>query len=333
MTKPALERLLDDNARFDVSARGTFNHLPMALVALSRIGASEERLIEYFRWWEENRALPRRDSGQQINRNDWQRCIGEAQMFDALAACFRGWIVDRGSAEVINTVFPRISGGVAASAFHGLIRLAYGIEADHVGEIAEGLATIGSRYADLGVQVGRAAPSTSVETALARMEEALGGADFPGDSIIGKMRAAAAESRFTAAFSRPPIGPALLEDLARASIGLYWQASNLTTLHMVTAGHAARVLFGRFPQLASSDAIAALWVAACAAYAAVGAPHLTELPLPAEIPPWQRIFADAIISNDDHVIKMTYTCHCESARYENPRYRAAAARLAAAGRA
>jgi hypothetical protein len=179
MIKSALERLLDDNARFDLGARGTFNHLPMALVALSRIGATEERLIEYFRWWEENRALPRRDSDQQINRNDWQRYIGDARLSEALADCFRRWIVDRSSAEVVSTVLPQVSGGLAAAAFHGLICLAYGIEADHAGEIAGGLATLCSRYVRSWCQVDRAPPNISVEAALVRIEEALGGAVLP----------------------------------------------------------------------------------------------------------------------------------------------------------
>ena len=111
----------------------------MALFALSRMGAPDERLIEYFHWWEENRALPRRDSGYEISRNEWHQHLGDAQMFDALSNCFRRWVLDRGSTEVIGAVFPRISGGVAAAAFHGLIRLAYGIEADHAGEIGAGL--------------------------------------------------------------------------------------------------------------------------------------------------------------------------------------------------
>jgi questin oxidase-like protein len=333
MSKPTLERLLDDSARFDLSSRGTADHLPMALVALSRMGAAEERLVEYFRWWEENRALPRRDSGRQIDRRDWKQYTGDPRMFDALWDTFRRWSTDRGSAEVISAVFPELSGGVAAVAFHGLIRLAYGIESDHAGEIAAGLAAICSRYVDLGLQVGEALPTASVESAFARIADALCGAVFPGDSIIGWMRAAAADPRLTAALSCPTITPTLLEDLAQVSIALYWQTSDFTVLHMVTTVHAARVLFGRFPQLASDDAIRALWASSCAAYAAAGAPLLARVALPSEVPPWHKIFADAVISNDAHVIKMAYTCHCESAQYGNPLYQAAAARLVAIGRA
>jgi hypothetical protein len=333
MSKSTLERLLDDNTRFDLAGRGTVNHLPMALFALSRMGASDERLIDYFRWWEGNRALPRRDSGREIGRNDWHQHIGEPQMFDALSDCFRRWVLDSGSTEVFGAVLPRVSCGVAAAAFHGLIRLAYGIEADHAGEIGAGLATLCSRYVDLGIEVDRTPSTASVKAAFAKLADVLGGAAFTGQGIIGKMRAAASDPRFAAAFSWPPIGPALLAELARASIALYWQTADFTVLHMVTTVHAARVLFGRFPELATDDAIRALWVAACAAYASVGAPLLSEVALASEVPPWEKIFADAVPSKDDHVIKMTYTCHCETIRYGNPLYHAAAARLVAVGKA
>jgi hypothetical protein len=332
MRKSTLDRLLDDNERFDLGGRGTVNHLPMALVALSRMGATDERLIDYSRWWEENRALPRRDSGRAVNRAGWKQCQGDALMFDALANCFRRWAVDRGSADVINAVFPEISGGVAAAAFHGLIRLAYGIEADHVGEVGAGLATICSRYVDLGLELDKAPPTASVEAAFAGIAEALDGAVFTGGGIIGEMRAAAADPRFAAAFSRPPTGRALLEDLARQSIALYWQTSNFTVLHMVTTLHAVRVLFGRYPDLASDEATQALWAASCAAYASVGAPPLAEFVLPSKVPPWKEIFTDAVMSDDAHVIKMAYTCRCEGAHYGNPLYQAVAARLVAVGK-
>jgi hypothetical protein len=44
------------------------------------------------------------------------------------------------------------------------------------------------------------------------------------------------------------------------------------------------------------------------------------------------IGSPSVPSNDDHVIKMAYTCHRESTRYGNPLYQAAAARLVAVGK-
>ncbi len=334
MSQTVLNRLLDDNFRFDVANRGTVNHLPMALLALSRLGATDQRLTGYFGWWEENRALPRRDSGRPVGRAEWRRCLGEADMFDALSTMFRDWVAERGAGEVVGEVFPVAAAGVAAAAFHGLIRLAYGLDAGHAGEIGAGLATLCSRYAPLGVDAERAPTSPSVATSLNAIATALDGAVFTGAGIIGRMQAASADPRFAAAFSTPPIGATLLTELARAGIALYWQTGDFTVLHMVTATHAARLLLEQHRQLGTGDAIRNLWVAASAAYASAGAPRLTDPAAPPqELPSWPAIFAQAIQSNDDHVIKMTYTCHCENTRYGNPLYQSAAARLAAIGKA
>jgi Questin oxidase-like len=147
------------------------------------------------------------------------------------------------------------------------------------------------------------------------------------------MMSAASDPRFQEAVSVPPIRPGLLGDIARVGIALYWQEANFTVLHMVTATHAARVLFGRFPALATDGALQALWGAICAAYASVGAPILTERLATPNLLSWDKISAQAVGNNDDHVIKMTYTCRCEAKQCGNPLYQASAARLVAVGKA
>lgn len=331
MPLSVLNRLLDDNIRFDLAGRGTVNHLPMALLALSRLGASDERLAEFFRWWEENRALPRRD-GPAIE-GDWCRHIGDTAAFAALSDRFRRGIAERGADTVVAAVFPAVAPGVAAAAFHGLIRLAYGIDAGHQGEIAAGLAALVARCDDLGLDFAGTRPAAPVEAALGRLADALGAAEFAGNGISGRMQAAAADRRFRAAFSLPPLAPGLLDAVARAAIALYWQTANFTVLHMVTATHAARIVFDRFPDLADDIALRAFWGAVCAAYASVGAPPVTEAVPLSEPLPWRDIVGKAVAGNDDHVIKMTYTCRCESGRTGNPLYRAAAARLVTIGKA
>jgi hypothetical protein len=92
------------------------------------------------------------------------------------------------------------------------------------------------------------------------------------------------------------------------------------------------VLFGRHPQLLTQQAADALWLAACAGYASVGAPPPQPAEAPQGLPEWPEIGPGAIVSNDDHVIKMTYTCRSEEAHYGDPIYRAAAARLVATGK-
>src|SRR5215468_1153638 len=115
---------------------------PIALYALLQLGASDARLNEYFAQWEERRALPRCPSPRAITGNQWRGAIGEADMFDALAAAFQHTADEIGADALIRDVFPVVADGIAAAAFHGLIRLAYGIETGHNGEIAAGLATL-----------------------------------------------------------------------------------------------------------------------------------------------------------------------------------------------
>jgi hypothetical protein len=335
MSNAVLGRLIDDNSRFDLANRGTVNHLPMALYALSQLGASDARLEAYFRWWEENRSLPRRPSPRAISGDEWRDAIGQADMFDALATAFRRWADEAGPDAVICEIFPVVADGVAAAAFHGLIRLAYGIEAGHNGEIAAGLATLCARHAPLGASLGSAPEVASAEAGFTRLAVALdGGARFTGQGIIGRMQAAAADLHFVAALSRLPLSPpGVLADLAGLAIRLYWQTGDFTVLHMVTTCHAGRVVFARYPHLATKEAAEALWLAACAAYASIGAPFPEPPGPPAgELPDWPAIRAGAVACNDDHVVKMTYTCLCEEGHYGDPLYRAVAARLVAAGK-
>jgi hypothetical protein len=70
-----------------------------------------------------------------------------------------------------------------------------------------------------------------------------------------------------------------------------------------------------------------LWVALCAAYATVRKPLDIEAAAPDVDAGWNEVCRRAAASNDDHVIKMTYTCLCEDRRAPSPLYLASAARL------
>ena len=70
-----------------------------------------------------------------------------------------------------------------------------------------------------------------------------------------------------------------------------------------------------------------LWMALCAAYATVRKPLDVELSLPRIESGWNEVCERAVLSDNDHVIKMTYTCLCEDRRNASPLYLASAARL------
>src|SRR5471032_2678946 len=87
-----LSELLDANARFDLAARGTTNHCPMALVALAEMGASPARLQAFFDMWEREYALSAPPIDAIISPHEWAGYLGEMDAFGALRLCFQDWI-------------------------------------------------------------------------------------------------------------------------------------------------------------------------------------------------------------------------------------------------
>jgi hypothetical protein len=322
-----LSELLDANARFDLAARGTTNHCPMALVALAEMGASPTRLQAFFDMWEREYALsaPPVDGG--ISRHGWAGHLGERPAFGALRLCFLDWIADAGAVPVITAVLQEVPFAPATQAFHALIRLAYGIEARHSGEIASGLASLISSHLPIDVRLDENRRAESVEAGFDHVAQALNGMAFPGNSITARLRAVANDERFGTAVLAPPASVALLDDLARATIGAYWRKPDFTLLHTVTATRAARIIFAELHDSLVTQLLPELWVALSAAYAMVGKLVDAEANVPDIALDWSDVCQMAVASDDDHMIKMTYTCLCEDRREPSPLYLASAARL------
>src|SRR5262249_24611725 len=152
--------------------------------------------------------------------------------------------------------------------------------------------------------------------------DAVGGRPPMGGFITSAMAKVAAEPAFREAMAASPTQDLeLLRLLAAAAVRLYAQVPNFTLLHLVTGTHAARVGLESFPALAAPAFCRALWGDWCAAYATVGAPRFENREAEGPAADWPQIFAAARASDDDHVIKLTWTCHEEEQRWGDPAYR------------
>jgi hypothetical protein len=322
-----LTELLDANARFDLAARGTTNHCPMVLVALAEMGASPARLQEFFDMWEREYALSAPPVDAVLSRHEWTEHLGERAAFGALRLCFQDWITDAGPVPVITAVLREVPFAPATQAFHALIRLAYGIEVGHAGEIASGLASLISSHLPIDVIPNENRTAESIYAGFDNVAQALSGVTLPRNSITSRLRAVATDVRFGGALLAPPADVALLDDLARATIGAYWRKPDFTLLHTVTATRAARIVFAQLHDSLTTQLLPSLWVALCAAYATVGGLTDAEANVPDIDIDWSDICRMAVASDDGHVIKMTYTCLCEDRRAPSPLYLASAARL------
>ena len=338
-----LDKLLDASAYFALASKGTTNHCPMALIALSKMGARPERLRQFFSMWKNTYALPMRTSPSKVNGDNWLQQLGQIDNFIPLRAYFMEAISVRGDDEVMIEVLSQIPFAPATAAFHALIRLSYGLDAQHVGEIAAGLAHLVVSNLDIKIKVNQSQLAATAEQALAQLSLSYKANPhlYAGDSIVGSLKAVVADLRFVDDLQQIENQSQLLSEMTNLAIVAYWQSKNFTVLHMVTAMHAARIVFDRLPQNLVVVLLPQLWIAFCAAYVSAGAPPLPSLVSAERVAElridsldrvsseqiWADLFSKAIQSDDDHVIKLTYTCYEQNRIDPSPLYMATIMRM------
>ena len=126
--RDALEDLLDEELTFEATTTdGLTNHLPMALVAKSGLGASIEELRRFATRYEV-RLAPRGDAGTPLTSATWEGAIGKVGAFDALRDYFMIAVNDDGPEATVRRHLDALTSGICGAAFHGAIRLAYALE-------------------------------------------------------------------------------------------------------------------------------------------------------------------------------------------------------------
>jgi len=129
------------------------NHLPMALIALYKMGANEDQLDSFHNQYLTKLVLLSKNEGN-ISDSFAQKGIltflGDSRKFTSYLSFFNNDIDKFGYSETLKKYLPVLLPGLCASAFHALIRLAYGVEMEDRDEIAFALAFWASEYHSLG---------------------------------------------------------------------------------------------------------------------------------------------------------------------------------------
>jgi len=312
----ALAALLDAGAAHDAEyAGGLSNHLPMALLALQRLGADDAHL-QAFAESHASRLEPAPAPEAWPAGDAWAVHLGRREAWPLYRDLFLQWLDNEAAGEVLRQVLPRLMTGCGAAAFHGLIRTAYAVRSAHRRELADGLAYWACRWLDLGESraLGRTPDPARL---LPRLP-------VPGGSqrlIFDRMQAASALPAFAPTVAQLRVDEGTLARLAALAAGLYARSGNFTALHLLTSAHALRVLLPFIDE--PVPALRAYWRAFAAGVAASSAE-------PDELPPlqdWPRIVEFALASNDDHVIKLVDSCREQTEAYGGDAWRRAASRL------
>jgi len=278
-------------------ANGMSNHLPMALLAIRRLGATADRVREFQAFYE--RRLRPMSASEEVLSD---------RLHEELAR-------DGRELFLCNNI-ARLTPGLASAAFHGVIRTAYAVDSGVDDDLADAVASWVRGYAEIDTGDARRFNGVSdAFTALQRDDRFP--REFQGTSIVARINKVVALPEF--GDYRSSIQNPTLQDLTRIAVLIYLATANFTALHLVTGCHATRVLA---PYLAD-DALEHLANAMLAAYVTIGRPAF-ETPT-VDAPDWETLARTAIASNDDHDLKMVYSCREEDAVYGWGLHRMAAA--------
>lgn len=292
------------------------NHLPMALVALDRLGADAGQLERFYEHYS-MRLLPLGDPAASHSR-----ARGKHTNFVAVAGYFGRLVERNGRDAVLRECLPVLLPGVAAAAFHALIRLAYALDAGDDGEIAYALAYWATEYAQLALPAGRA--DEDLEAITTRLAEAVKDHVFIRHGVIvDRMRQIAAHPALAGAATQPAqLG---MDSVAQFAISRFARHDDFTLLHAVTACHAMRLVL---PHAADQElALRHLWQAILMASLTVPRHAGPEAaPRAATV---DEIKAACRDSTNDHQIKLCYSALCEYEHYGDLRYLQVAARATA----
>lgn len=322
-------RRIEQAHRYGAIYRGSLaSHYPMAVAALDAMGASEADMDRFdARYLPQLEPIPR--AVVVIQPGDEAAHLGSPRAFPEWVVYFESAIAQDGLETVLRRWVDRLLPGVASGAFHGAIRTAFALESGARGEMAHGLAYWAAVYHPLPV-APELSGGLSPDEVLSRLssDPVYAGKRPPGNGIIARALAAAREPGFGAHAASLDPDLLSLDDIARALLRAYAATGDFTLLHCVTGTHAFRLLAPY-----ASDSGAALvdfWAAVLATYLGAGAPPPHGWGLAGDDSlDWPAIHARAVRREDEHDIKLAYSCWSEWQHRGDDLYRrAASARVA-----
>jgi len=306
-TPAILTTLLDRAQAFAPEYRGNLSsHLPMALVAMNALGAAESRMESFFA-----------TIGMKLDPapplapacDDWLSKRGDLKAFSSLRAHFAQAIATHGRDATLRQVLPLLMDGVGAAAFHGLLRTASAVVAEHDDELASGLAHWACWHMPLTPSVSPQTDcATDVQSWLADIAANAG--DWRSDAglITWRMKAFAQTVAFRDGADRLAVHDNTLSELAAQALTTYLRTKNFTVLHLITSAHALRLLM---PWLDEPLTAVRHYAHAYAAGVAASGVKADSPTIAMDVLPWPDITRIAIASDDEHVIKLVYACREE----------------------
>jgi hypothetical protein len=328
-----LERLMHEAREFSAEFPPFMaNHMPMMLVALSRLGASDARLADWFATYRDvSRLVPAPPALRPIVRDGWLDALGDRSREGDYRAFFAQEVARFGIGGTCAIYLPVLVPGIAASALHAFMRLAYGVMRQDEAEVGVAFGYWAATYLPLRSPTGVGPTTDDPAEVLLRMKgiEAFRHVEVEIDLLWHFMRSVAKKPEFSGVVDELAIGPETHDKVAKASLALYAATMDFCALHAVTGTHWLRLLMLVLPD--PGLALRYFWQAIAALYPKIGFPDLPSAETLDEwrkvaTPDWPDIMAAAALCDDEHDISLAFSAHEEWKFYGDPLYKLVAAR-------
>lgn len=308
------------------------NHLPMVLEAMGRLGASPERLDAYAVHYNTAHKVPNLPAPvAPLTEADWLTALGQRSRETDLRDFFADQVSRLGGTETIARYLPTLFPGVAASATHGLMRLAYALLRRDEAEIGISLGYWAATYLAFPVRSGAGNPTTDplVPVLAMRPEPSFRNITLSSTLLWKFIEHMGTLPAFQAQLGRLQPTPGLLDQLRQASLVLYAATRSFEALHAVTGCHWLRLVSPHVDH--SEQLVAHWWEVVMSLYAKIGMPDLPDaatlaawraLPVPSDA----AIAAAAVASDDEHDHSLVFSAFEEFRVFGDPLYKVVAAR-------
>jgi hypothetical protein len=316
---------------------GLSNHGPMASEALAAMGRADAILKWAHRY--ATRLEPHPSASARISPTEWREALGKENRVADWIAYFNEALKEARWRIVLDTWVERLAPGIAAAAFHGVLRTAHAARAlgdrenpIRIHELAEGLGYWAASYQPFpGALQGPhdALPSRAIDHVERMPMERRKVGGFLTDGIAQLPSFAPFNDVLAMVDTRGDLS-AFLSDLTETFARVYVNNAKgiggaIAFIHCVTGSRAVRNLAPYIDDATARLAGRYAWQASAGLYAAFGvaAPACEDAPL--NPPSIDDLIDRALASADEHAIKFTEACIGEHALNPRPVYLAAAA--------
>ena len=147
----SLDKILEETNtdKYFIEYKGFLsNHVAHGIIALHRLGASEERIQEFIDWYKDRLEEPHQD---EETGDDTDALKGKRVCYYKILLSVQNLLKDnyKSIEGLIAGELPKYSLGLGCSAFHGIIQLGYGFSTKDERRVCEGLAYLHHSYLPL----------------------------------------------------------------------------------------------------------------------------------------------------------------------------------------